>query len=218
MKNIEISIKGMTCPSCSASVDRLIDELDGIKSKNINHVSDSGKIEFDENIISEEQIIAKINEGHYQVDSNKNVIENDLNIPECPACLKSGQLVPNTVFKSNLKPKSNEKIDLERQNYICLNSQCDIAYYNKDLTINKSELRRELWYKQGSQKKTICYCNNIDKSLIKEAIMQHHLSTWEEITSHYRKKVIEKCEHLNPTGYCCRNTFDKVVAKLKQEN
>ena len=57
-----------------------------------------------------------------------------------------------------------------------------------------------------------------DKSLIKEAIMQHHLSTWEEITSHYRKKVIEKCEHLNPTGYCCRNTFDKVVAKLKQEN
>jgi hypothetical protein len=45
----------------------------------------------------------------------------------------------------------------------------------------------------------------------------HQLTTWEGITSHYRKKVIEKCEILNPTGYCCRNTFAKVASKLSKD-
>jgi len=217
MKKIEITIKGMTCPSCSATVNRLVDELEGIKSKNINHVTDSGLFEFDENVITEEQIIAKINESHYKVDTDKVIIENTIEIPKCPICDVSGQLVPNTVFNSNLVAESKPKINLEKQNYICLTPECKIAYYNDEITINISELKRELWYKNGTKKKIICYCNNIDKSQIKDAVTNHNLTTWEEITSHYRKKVIEKCELLNPTGLCCRNTFSKVVDKIVDE-
>lgn len=217
MKKIEITIKGMTCPSCSAAVDRLIDELDGIKSKNVNHVSDSGLLEFDEDIITEEQIIAKINEGHYKVDTDKDIIENIVEIPKCPNCNNSGQLVPNTIFNSILVADSKSKIDMEIKNYICLSPECNTAYYNDLLTIDTAELKREIWFKNNSKRKIICYCNNIDKSMIKDAIANHNLSTWEEITSHYRKKVIEKCELLNPTGLCCRNTFNKVVNKLKKE-
>jgi len=217
MKKIEISIKGMTCPTCSAAVNRLVDELDGVKSKNVNHVSDSGLFEFDETIITEEEIIAKINEGHYKVDTDKDIIENIVDIPTCQTCNISGQLVPNTVFNSILVTESKSKIDLEKKNYICLNPECNTAYYNDELTISKSELKRELWFKKGTERKIICYCNNIDKSMMKDAIVNHNLSTWEEITSHYRKKVIEKCDILNPTGFCCRNTFDKVVGKIKSE-
>ena len=78
-----------------------------------------------------------------------------------------------------------------------------------------SHLRREIWFKKSSKKKTICYCNNIDREQIKEAVQIYGLKTWEEITSHYRTNVIEKCELLNPTGACCRETFDKVVDKMK---
>jgi len=215
MKKIEITIKGMTCPSCSAAVDTLLNELDGIKFKSINHVLDSGQIEFDESIIGEEEIIAKINEGHYKVDTDKEIIENIVDILECPNCKTPGQLVPNTVFKSNLKVESQGKIDLGKHNYICLNPACSIAYYNDDIIIDKSELKRELWFKNGTERKIICYCNNIDKSMIQKAITDYNLSSWEEITSHYRNKVIEKCELLNPTGFCCRNTFAKVVDKIK---
>jgi len=217
MKKIEITITGMTCPTCSAAVNRLVDELEGVISKNVNHVSDSGLFEFDETVISEEEIIAKINEGHYKVDTDKEIIENIVDIPECPTCNVSGQLVPNSVFNSILVTESKSKIDLEKKNYICLNPECNTAYYNNELTIDKSELKRELWFKKGTERKIICYCNNIDKSMMKDAIVNRNLSTWEEITSHYRKKVIEKCDILNPTGFCCRNTFDKVVGKIKNE-
>ncbi len=216
MKIIELKIGGMTCPSCSASVERLVDELGGVESKKINHVSDSGKIEFNEDVISAEEIIAKINEGHYKVMGFED-IENKRDIPTCPICNHSGQLVPNTVFRSNLKPDAFEEINLESKNYICLNPQCDIAYYNDNQTIDSSGLKRVIWFKTSSKKKTICYCNNIDREQIKEAVEIHNLTTWEEITSHYRKKVIEKCEVLNPTGLCCRNTFGKVVSKFNPD-
>lgn len=42
MKNIALKIKEMTCPGCSAAVEKLTDELSGIKSKIINHATDKG--------------------------------------------------------------------------------------------------------------------------------------------------------------------------------
>ena len=132
----------------------------------------------------------------------------------CPICSEKGQKVVNTVFKSNLKPDSFKKIDLDVNNYICLNSKCEIAYYNEKIQININELRRELWFKTSSKRKIICYCNNIDEEQIEEAVNEHNLTTWNEITSHYRKKVIENCENLNPTGHCCRKNFDETVKQF----
>ncbi len=214
MKILELKIKGMTCASCSTSVEKLVDNLNGIQAKYINHVTDKGKIEFDENVISQEEIISKINEGHYKVIGFEN-IKNKIKVPLCPKCSQSGQLVPNSVFKSNLKVENFKKVNLEIENYICQNPTCNVAYYNSETTIDKSELKRELWFKNGSKRKVICYCNNIDKDQIKESVTQHNQTTWEEITSHYRKTVIEKCEILNPTGHCCREKFNEVINKFK---
>ena len=219
MKIIEFKIKGMCCPSCSAVVEKLTDELEGIKTKTINPATDSGVFEFDENIISEEEIIAKINEGHYKVDIPAGMrITRLSDIPPCPSCNKIGKKVFNSVFKSNLKAESLQKIDMKMQNYICYNPDCKTVYYNENkMIIKHSELKREIWFKKVAKRKIICYCNNIDKEQIREAIEKYDLESWEDITSHYRKKVIEKCEVLNPTGYCCQDTFDKVVNELKEE-
>lgn len=219
MKIIELKIKGMTCPSCSAAVEKITDELKGIKSKTINHANDSGIFEFDEEIITEKEIISKINEGHYKVDIPKGMKINILDkVPSCPRCNKIGEKVFNSVFNSIVKSESLTKIDMNKQNYICFNSDCDTIYYDDNkMSIELSELKREIWFKKSAKRKIICYCNNIDKEDIRNAIKNYNLETWEEITSHYRKKVIEKCEKLNPTGYCCRETFNKVVHKLKKE-
>ncbi len=216
MKTIKLNIKGMTCPGCSAAVGKLVEQLDGIRHKEINHVTDDAKIEFDENIISPEEIIAKINEGHYKVVGQEDLV-NQVHIPLCPECNKKGALVPNTIFRAMLKPEVSSFIKAGKEHFICLNPDCNTAYYNEDLNIDKADLRREIWFKKGTERKIICYCNNIDREQIKDAVQNHHLETWEEITSHYRKKVIEKCERLNPTGYCCRSTFNKVVHKFKAE-
>lgn len=216
MKVLELKIKGMTCPSCSASVEKLIDELEGIKTKFVNHATDTGKVEFDEQLVSEDEIIKKINEGHYKVIGSEH-LTTDKKIPECPLCKQSGQLVPNTVFKSNLKTESFHKINTNIENYVCMHPECSVAYYNNEnnSVIKVCKLKRELWWKSASKRKIICYCNNIDREMIKNAVQNEQLYTWEDITSHYRKKVIEKCEILNPTGYCCREKFGKVIQKFR---
>jgi len=216
MKTIKLTLKGMTCPSCSAAVHRLVSELPGIATKEINHVTDDARIVYDENLISEHQIIAKINEGHYKVAGKEDIVD-QVKIPICPTCSKTGAKVPHSVFKSNLKPSFFNQINFDEKYYICLNRDCHTAYYNENITLNKSSLKRELWFKSGTERKIICYCNNIDREQIKEAVQKESLETWEDITGHYRNKVIEKCEILNPTGLCCRDTFAKVIQKFKNE-
>jgi len=191
-----------------------------IEDANERYFTRAGSFTFDENKVTEEELIAKINEGHYKV-----VIENtpafafEGVVPACPVCGNKGQLVPNTVFNSNVGKQAREKINTEKDNYICMDADCDVAYYNaeNDTVVSKSELKRELWYKTGTEKVIACYCNNIDTDMIKEAVVNHGLTSWDDIVGHYRTKVIEKCETLNPSGYCCRSTFDGMVKKIQEE-
>jgi copper chaperone CopZ len=218
MKIITLKISGMTCGGFSASVERLIDELDGISSKNIDHQTDSGRIKFDENIIFKENIIKKIHESHYKVTGYENLVQDiKEEIPACPVCKNYGEIVPNTVFRSNLRKAFYNRINLDEINYICMNPDCNTAYYTTHTSIDKSALKRELWFKNGSKRKIICYCNNIDTGQVTNVVEQHRLYTWENINGHYRKKVTEKCEVLNPTGYCCRELFDEVVSEIKKK-
>ena len=217
MKIISLKIIGMSCGGCSASVEKLVDELKGISERNIDHQTDSGIIKFDENIINKEDIIKKINESHYKVEGFEDVVnENKQEIPPCPVCHQSGNFVPNTVFKSNLRKEDYSKINFEKKNYICLNPNCSIAYYNDEITLDQSVLKRELWYKKGVKRKVICYCNNIDEEQIKKAVVDHGLNVWEDIMSLYRNKINERCEILNPTGNCCRDLVAEVVSKTKR--
>lgn len=208
----------MTCGGCSSSVERLIDELEGISSRNIDHQTDSGKIEFDEKIISRENIIKKINESHYKVVGYEDLVQEiKEEIPPCPSCNNPGEMIPNTVFRSNLRKEFYPEINTDKRNYICMDPDCDTAYYNPNQVLDKSALKRELWFKKGSKRKIICYCNNIDTEQIRKAVELEQLYSWEDINAYYRKKVIEKCDVLNPAGTCCRQLFDEVVSKIRKE-
>jgi hypothetical protein len=101
------------------------------------------------------RLLPKFNEGHYKVDGREQiVIKTKTDAPPCPVCGKTGQKVFNSVFKSNIKPESFSKIDLKGSNYICFNSNCEIAYYDEaDLRINQNELKRPLWFKKAAKKK-----------------------------------------------------------------
>lgn len=136
--------------------------------------------------------------------------------PACPKCDKVGDLVPNTVFRSNLKSESRLILERQTNNFICRDVDCEIAYYNRENYVLAKDLKRDLWYKTFSTKTIACYCNNIDKEQVKEAYLKYNLTSWKQITSHYRKKIIENCEFINPTGICCRSEFRKIVDEIKK--
>ncbi len=219
IKTITLPIAGMSCSSCSRSVENQVAQLDGLVDKLVNHDADSGEFTIDESILSQKQLIETINQGHYKVDlpELENTTRKQKEIPVCPACNIPGAEVPNTVMRSNLKPNTYKRIILEDDFHICMNPQCTNAYYStqRNQLIDKSELKRELYYKIGSQKEIICYCNNVDKEQIKETVYNHNITDWDETMAHYSNKVQEKCEILNPTGLCCRDLFDEVVEDIR---
>ena len=213
-----LPIKGMSCTSCSRAVELHLDKLDGIINKSVNHTSNSGEFTIDESILTQEQLIHFINQGHYKVEvfESQKKDTNIKHLPSCPLCKVVGSKVPNTVLRSNLKADIYKRIILEDHFIICMNPICSTAYYTTihHQTIKISDLKRELYFKESSTRNIICYCNNVDTKQINEAVKIHQLTNWESVMSHYRAKVIEKCETLNPTGLCCRDLFEKVVKQI----
>jgi len=65
MKKVKFNIQGMTCSSCSAHVERAVKKLKGIKNVNVNLLSNSMVVEYDEKIVDDNDIIkAVINVGY----------------------------------------------------------------------------------------------------------------------------------------------------------
>lgn len=221
IKTITIPIKGMSCGSCSRSVERQVENLDGLIDKNIDFSTDSGEFTYDVNKLSYHTLIEKINEGHYKVDLKgfESSTNSNNSIPQCPTCGLIGQMVPNTVFRSILLPQKFNETDFDDSFQICMTPICSTAYFSteKDQLIKLSALKRELWFKAGSNRKIICYCNNVDTEQIKDAYTNFGLEQWDDVMEHYRNKVIEKCEVLNPTGFCCKATFDQFEVEMQKK-
>lgn len=210
IKTITLPIKGMSCSSCSRAVERQVEGLEGLIKMNVDFANDKGDFTYDVNKLSYHTLIEKINESHYKVDLegfDHNSSKKEL--PFCPSCGKAGQLVPNSVFRSILLAETYNKVDFDDEFQICLNPKCPTAYYSseKDQVVDKTALKRELWYKEGTKRKIICYCNNVDTEQIDKASKDFGLHSWDEVMHHYRKKVIERCEVLNPTGLCCKDVY-----------
>jgi Cu+-exporting ATPase len=61
MKEVELSVGGMTCGHCVASVKKVIDSTDGVAYSEVN-LPDVAKIVFEESEVSVQTIIQNINQ------------------------------------------------------------------------------------------------------------------------------------------------------------
>ena len=76
MKKVKFDVLGMTCSSCQAHVEKAVKKLDGVKSVNVNLLSNSMIAEFDENKINESAIIKSIVDEGYNASISTNSKEN----------------------------------------------------------------------------------------------------------------------------------------------
>jgi Cu+-exporting ATPase len=67
----KIIITGMTCSACSASVEKAVRKLGGVSSADVNLLSKTLEVVFDEQILSENDIIAEIERAGYGVEKQK---------------------------------------------------------------------------------------------------------------------------------------------------
>ena len=65
MKKEKFDIQGMTCSSCSSRVQNAVCKLNGIKSADVNLLTNSMNVEYDENILDTSKIISAVVDAGY---------------------------------------------------------------------------------------------------------------------------------------------------------
>ena len=58
-------VRGMTCSACVANVTKAVERLDGVNTANVNLMTNSMKVNFDENKINDEEIIRAVEKIGY---------------------------------------------------------------------------------------------------------------------------------------------------------
>ena len=71
------NVTGMSCSACSAYVDKVVRKIDGVKDVNVNLLSNSMLVDYDESKTNDEAIISAVIEADY----GASVAEADLRRP-----------------------------------------------------------------------------------------------------------------------------------------
>lgn len=61
----KFDVSGMTCSSCVANITKAVEKLDGVSGANVNLMTNSMKVNFDENIVDDEKIIGAVEKIGY---------------------------------------------------------------------------------------------------------------------------------------------------------
>jgi len=75
MKKSTIRISGMHCASCAVNINKSISGTKGVKTSNVNYSTAKATVDYDENKVSEKELIKIINKKGYQ--ANKSEGEED---------------------------------------------------------------------------------------------------------------------------------------------
>lgn len=66
MKRETYTIEGMSCAACSSAVERVTRKLNGVESSNVNLMTAKMEIVYDENSVTKEMIVAKIEKAGFK--------------------------------------------------------------------------------------------------------------------------------------------------------
>ena len=131
---------------------------------------------------------------------------------KCPTFSKTNQKVSNKTVRHMLKAKCKSKIG-EKDYYLCMNPDCEVAYYNSESVFDKSALKKPLWYKKDANPKYACYCRKITQEEVTKTVLETGLTEAGPIMLHLRGNVKSNCKINNPTGHCCHSVFNEMIAK-----
>lgn len=69
MKSQKFNVMGMTCSACSARIEKNINKTDGVIEANVNLLSNSMNVKYDESVLTEEDIIKVVQDTGYGASS-----------------------------------------------------------------------------------------------------------------------------------------------------
>lgn len=134
----------------------------------------------------------------------------------CPKCSSPGLKVDIEAVQFFCKDKNIVK----KEYFACCNHDCDIAYFSNETEIKTNQLNNTLWYKDKSLNVPVCYCSNLTRFEVMEAVY-NGAKTISEVQKVTGKNRTGFCKEENPVGGCCREVFIYTIEqgkKLKPES
>ncbi|WP_288961875.1 heavy metal translocating P-type ATPase [uncultured Peptoniphilus sp.] len=94
----KFDVSGMTCSSCVANITKAVEKLDGVSGANVNLMTNSMKVNFDENIVDDEKIIGAVEKiGYGASPAGEKVKEEDKPVDDREKALKH-RLIYSIIF------------------------------------------------------------------------------------------------------------------------
>ncbi|MGL4990218.1 MAG: heavy metal translocating P-type ATPase [Sarcina sp.] len=89
MENKRLSITGMTCAACAASIERVVGKIDGVESATVNLVGEELTLKYDKDKVDIEKVKQKIEKIGFGVKSNEIKETYKVEGMSCAACAAS---------------------------------------------------------------------------------------------------------------------------------
>ncbi|MEK6902565.1 MAG: cation transporter, partial [archaeon] len=70
MKKVELAIDGMHCASCAVLISRSLEKVPGVSVANVNYGTQKARVEFDEKVAKEENLIEAVKKRGYSASLN----------------------------------------------------------------------------------------------------------------------------------------------------
>ena len=94
----KFDVSGMTCSACVANVTKAVEKLDGVSTANVNLMTNSMKVNFDENKINDEEIIRAVEKiGYGASPAGEKIKSQDGPVDDRERALKN-RLISSSIF------------------------------------------------------------------------------------------------------------------------
>lgn len=125
MINKSLKIKGMSCASCAARIEKVLGKVNGISKANVNFATEKLNLEFDENKITFKEIEEKINKLGFSIVQNTKKETFKVSGMHCASCAAK---IEKTLNK--LPGISNASVNLASENL-------QLEYNKDEISINE---------------------------------------------------------------------------------
>ena len=130
----------------------------------------------------------------------------------CPLCGLPTVAVNTEAVKFNIIEPKKDMVDLKKKWSICVNPDCDCTYFSKHTVFRTADLIVPLFFKDNSDNVPVCYCSNLTRGEIKNAV-NNGCKSIDDVQNFTKKDITGLCEERNPLGKCCRNVFLKTISE-----
>jgi hypothetical protein len=130
----------------------------------------------------------------------------------CSECGQPGVRVKEEAVRFNILNSKRKVKNSNTKWNLCINPDCECSYFCGKDFFKTSDLKRPLFFKDSSDNVPICYCSDLTRGEIKDAV-RNGCKTIKEVQKFTKKNITGHCETRNPLGKCCRNVLLRTISK-----